>query len=296
MKVAVTGASGLIGSALKPALVSAGHDVVTFVRRPAAEPGEVAWDPSAGILEPRGLDGVDAVVHLAGATIGRRWSAQRRRAILDSRVEGTRLVATTLASLDVKPRVLVCASAIGYYGDRGDEELTDMSSQGMGYLAEVVAAWEAAAQPAVAGGIRVVQLRTGLVLAKQGGALERLLLPTRLGLGGPVGNGRQWWSWVTLDDIVSAYLHAIENNVVGPLNVAAPNPVTNKLFMKALGRALHRPTVLPLPGLAVRLVFGEMGQELLLSGQRVRSDRLQAAGFTFAHDDIDEALAHVLSS
>ncbi len=296
MKVAVTGASGLIGSALKPALASTGHDVVVLVRRAAHAPAELEWDPAAGSLDPSGLNDVDAIIHLAGATIGKRWSATRRRAILDSRVAGTRLLAETLASLDKRPRILVAASAIGYYGDRGDEELTDSSSQGSGYLAELVAAWEAAARPALDAGVRVVQLRTGLVLSKDGGALQRLLLPTRLCLGGPVAGGRQWWSWVTLDDLVSAYVYAIEHELSGQLNVAAPTPVTNKAFMKALGHALHRPAIVPFPRFAVGLAFGEMGRELLLSGQRVRCDRLRAAGFEFAHEEIDGALQHVLTA
>jgi uncharacterized protein (TIGR01777 family) len=296
MKVAITGSSGLIGSALVPALAAAGHEVVRLVRRPASGADEISWDPAAGELDARALEGCEAVVHLAGATIGSRWSKTRRRAILDSRVEGTRLVAETIASLTARPRVLVTASAIGVYGDRGDEELSEASPQGEGYLAEVVAAWEAAAAPALDAGIRVAQLRTGIVLSKHGGALQRLLLPTRLGLGGPVGNGRQWWSWVTLDDAVAAYLFALEHELAGPINVTAPSPVTNREFMKALGRALRRPAVVPLPAFAVRLAFGEMGEEVLLAGQRVRPDALEAAGFRFAQPELDGAFAHVLAS
>jgi uncharacterized protein (TIGR01777 family) len=296
MKVAITGSSGLIGSALVPALSAAGHEVVKLVRRPAAGAAEISWDPAAGELDARALEGCEAVVHLAGATIGSRWSKTRRRAILDSRVDGTRLLSETVASLTAKPRVLVTASAIGAYGDRSDEELSEASPPGEGYLAEVVAAWEAAAAPARDAGIRVAQLRTGIVLSKHGGALQRLLLPTRLCLGGPVGSGRQWWSWVTLDDAVAAYLFALEHELAGPVNVTAPSPVTNREFMKALGRALHRPAVLPLPAFAVRLAFGEMGEEVLLAGQRVRSDALAAAGFRFAQPELDGAFAQVLAS
>jgi uncharacterized protein (TIGR01777 family) len=296
MKVAITGSSGLIGSALVPALSAAGHEVVTLVRRPASGANDISWDPVAGRLDADALEGCEAVVHLAGATIGTRWTKTQRQAILDSRVEGTRLVSETIASLTTKPRVLVAASAIGVYGDRGDEELSEASPPGDGYLAEVVSAWEAAAAPALDAGIRVAQLRTGIVLAKHGGALQRLLLPTRLGLGGPVGSGRQWWSWVTLDDAVAAYRFALEQELAGRFNVTAPTPVTNRDFMKALGRALHRPAVLPLPAFAVRLAFGEMGEEVLLSGQRVRPDALEAAGFRFAQPEIDGALAHVLAA
>ncbi len=294
MKVVVSGASGLVGSALVPALRAAGHDVVTLVRRESAGPDERAWNPAAGELDPAALAGADAIVNLSGATIGRRWNEARKREILESRVATTSLLARTAAGLDPKPVALVNAGPTGIYGDRGDEILTEDSELGSGFLAEVGRAWEEAAQPARDAGLRVVQFRQGIVLSKDGGALERLLLPFKLGLGGRVGSGRQWWSWVGLDDVVAAYRFGLENDVSGAFNLVSPNPATNAQFVKALGRALRRPTVLPLPAFAVRTAFGEMGQEALLDGQRVLPARLLDAGFTFSYPDLDSALARAL--
>lgn len=293
MLVAVTGASGFLGSALVPALRGAGHDVRTLVRRPASGPGETSWDPAAGALDAAALEGVDAIVHLAGESIGQRWTAGVRDRVLRSRVDGTRLLAETIASLDPRP-VLVCASAVGFYGDRGDEELTEASGRGSGFLADVVDAWERAADPAREAGARVVHLRQGMVLARHGGVLERLLLPFRLGLGGRVGSGLQWWSWISLDDTVAGYLHALGNELEGPVNLTAPAPARCRELVKALGDALHRPTVLPLPALAVKLAFGRMGEEMLLGGQRVLPARLERDGLAFAHPTLPGALAAAL--
>lgn len=293
MKLVLSGASGLIGSSLAPALRAAGHEVIALVRRePGA--GEVRWDPEAGSIDATALEGVDAIVHLAGENIGKRWTKETRRKVLESRVRGTRLVAEAAAGLERRPSALVCASAVGYYGDRGDEVLTEASARGEGFLADVVEAWEEAADPARAAGIRTVHLRQGIVLSRRGGALAQLLTPFRLGVGGRVGNGRQWWSWVGLDDVVAAYLFALDHPIEGPVNVTAPGVVTNAEFTKALGRALHRPTVFPLPAFAIKALFGQMGEEMLLGGQRAQPASLDAAGFAFTAPDIDSALERAL--
>ena len=294
MRIALTGSSGLIGTALAEALDDAGHDLVRLVRGDAAGPNEAHWDIERGSIDAAALQGVGAIVHLAGENIGQRWTDETRKAVLDSRVEGTRLVAETAAALPGRP-VLLCASATGFYGDRGDEIVDESSVPGQGFLAEVVEAWEAAAEPARAAGLRTVHLRQGIVLSKHGGALERLLTPFKLGTGGRVGDGRQWWSWVSLADAVSAYLFALEQPLEGPVNVTAPGTVTNRDFTKALGRALHRPTIFPLPAAAVKVAFGQMGEEMLLAGQRVAPTRLEAAGFTFANPDIDSGIAAALA-
>jgi uncharacterized protein (TIGR01777 family) len=293
MRIATTGASGLIGSALVPALESDGHEVVRLVRREAHGPDEASWDPETGSVDTAALAGVDVVVHLAGETIGQRWTSATKQRVLESRVEGTRVIAEAVAALDPAP-VLLCASAIGYYGNRGDEIVTESSPRGSGFLADVVEAWEQAARPARDAGARVAHLRQGIVLSRDGGALQRLLTPFKLGVGGRVGSGRQWWSWVGLDDVVGAYRFALETELEGPVNVTSPNPATNAEFVKAVGRALGRPAVLPLPSFAVSAAFGQMGREMLLEGQRVLPERLTQAGFTFAHPALDEALAAAL--
>lgn len=294
MKIALTGSSGLIGTALAPALTTAGHDVVHLVRRGPAGPGRALWDIDGGAIDEEALQDVEAIVHLAGENIGQRWSDAVKQRVRDSRVNGTRLIAETAVRLPRRP-VLLCASAVGFYGSRGDGVADESSPRGTGFLADVVEAWEAAAEPARAAGLRTVHLRHGIVLSKQGGALQRMLLPFKLGAGGRVGSGRQWWSWVSLDDVVAAYLFALEQPLEGPVNVTAPGAVTNSEFVKALGRALHRPTIFPVPAFAVKAAFGEMGQVMLLEGRPVAPKRLEAAGFTFGEPEIDAGLARALA-
>ncbi len=297
MRVAVTGSSGLIGSALVDSLECDGHDAVRLVRRAPRSAGEVRWDPPAGTIDAAALEGIDAAVHLAGEGIGeKRWSAAQKQRILDSRVLGTDLLARTLADLDAGPAVLVSGSAIGWYGPRGDEVLTEHSPPGTGFLAEVARHWELATAAAEAAGIRVVHLRTGIVLSRRGGSLGRLLPLIRLGVGGPLGTGRQWWSWVSLDDEVGLIRHAIGTPTVrGPMNATAPEPARNADVIRALGRALHRPTVLPAPSFALRLVLGrEMADEVVLAGQRVVPEVATETGYGFRHPDLASAVAAVV--
>ena len=295
MKIVISGTSGLIGRALVPALEAAGHEVLRLVRREPAGADEAFWDPASGSLDPRVLDGVDAIVNLSGATIDRRWTASRKREILDSRVNTTSLLARTAATLDARPAVFVCAGGAGAYGDRGDEILTEESAPGTGFLADVCRAWEAAADPAREAGIRVLTFRHGIVLSREGGALPRLLTPFKLGVGGRVGSGRQWWAWVDMGDLFGAYLFALGGELDGVANLTSPNPVTNRQLTKALGKALGRPTILPLPSFAARLAFGQMGEELLLGGQRALPARLLDAGFDFRYPELDAALASELA-
>ncbi|MEB3327684.1 MAG: TIGR01777 family oxidoreductase [Candidatus Sericytochromatia bacterium] len=294
-RILVSGASGLIGRALVAFLQGGGHEVVRLVRRPAG-PGEVQWDPERGVLDPQALEGFDAVVHLAGEGIAEgRWTAERKARILRSRTEGTRVLSAALAGLARKPEVLISASAIGFYGDRGNEPLDETAEPGRGFLADVTRAWEAAAAPAQDAGIRVVWLRTGIVLSPRGGALAQMLPPFQLGLGGPVGSGRQVMSWIALDDLVGAIHHALFTPALrGPVNGTAPAPVTSTEFGRVLGHVLGRPAVLPLPGLAVRTLFGEMGEALLLGGARVQPGALTASGFTFLCPSLEQALRHEL--
>lgn len=297
MRIVVSGASGLIGSALVPALLEAGHDVVRLVRRAPASSDEIEWNPAAGTIDSAALAGVEAAINLNGADIGRRWTDERRKEILASRVESTRLLSTTLASLEPRPSVLVCAGGVGIYGyDRGDEILTEDASLGTGFLAEVGSAWEAAADPARDADIRVVNFRQGLVLAGDGGVLGRLRPFFKLGLGGRVGSGRQWWPWIAVDDLVSGYRFVLERDVAGPVNLTSPNPVTNTQFTHALGKALRRPTVFPVPAFGAKVVFGEMAQEALLGGQRVLPSRLLEEGFRFRFPELSDALSHVLAN
>lgn len=298
MIVAVTGSTGLIGSALVPLLTSRGHGVVRLVRRTpvAASVERVAhWDPDTGAVEP-GLDGVDAVVHLAGESVaGGRWTEARKRRIRESRVGTTRLLAETLARQPTPPRALACASAIGYYGDRGDEVLREESPPGTGFLPEVCREWEAAAEPAVRRGIRVVHLRIGLVLSPKGGALAAMLPVFKLGLGGPVGSGAQWMSWIGMDDTLGAILHALTNEaLVGPVNLVAPAPVTNRELARTLARVLRRPAIFPFPAFAARLLLGQMADELLLASARVVPARLQATAYAFRDATLEGALRRLL--
>ena len=267
-----------------------------LVRREPRAAHEIPWDPAAGSLDPDTLTDTEAVVNLNGATLDRRWTQARKREIRDSRVDPTSLLARTIAGLDRGPSVFVCAGGVGIYGDRGDEILTEDSELGTGFLAEVGRAWEAAAEPAREAGIRVVNFRHGIVLSADGGALRRMLTPFKLGLGGRVGGGQQWWSWVSMDDVVSAYRFVLEGDIAGPLDLTSPNPATNAQFAKALGRALGRPTIFPLPAIAVKAIFGEMGEAALLEGQRALPARLLAAGFTFTQPDLEPALRHALET
>jgi uncharacterized protein (TIGR01777 family) len=296
-RIAITGSTGLIGSALVNELTAAGHAVRRVVRSEGQRrPGDVLWDPAAGRLDRHALDGVDAVVHLAGEPIAQRWTGPAKRRIRESRVRSTELLATTIASLAEPPRVLVSGSAMGIYGDRGDEELDETSAPGRDFLAEVATAWEAAANPAEGAGVRVVKLRTALVLSRRGGALAKLLLPFRMGVGGRIGSGRQWVSWIALDDAVGAIRHAIATeSLAGPVNVSSPAPVTNSEFTDTLAKVLRRPAIVPVPAFAMRLAFGEMGEATLLAGQRLRPRRLLESGYRFRFPTLDAALRHELA-
>jgi uncharacterized protein len=298
MRVVLSGSSGLIGAALSARLGDEGHELLRLVRRPPLA-GEVWWDPATGTIDADALQGCDAVVNLAGVGIGdRRWSSARKQEILDSRVTSTKVLCEALAGLARRPRTLVSASAVGIYGDRGDEVLTEESSTGSGFLSEVCGAWEAATTPAEEAGIRVVHLRTAVVLAPRGGALARQLPLFRLGLGGRLGRGDQWLSWISLRDEVGAIVHALgRESLAGPVNASAPGPVTNEHFTRALGRALHRPAVLAVPRSALRIALGrELAHELTLASQRVLPRCLQANGFTFEDSSLDETLCALFAS
>jgi uncharacterized protein (TIGR01777 family) len=295
VQIAITGSTGLIGKALVRALRDEGLTVIRLVRRPATAEDEVRWDPF-GEVDSAALEGVDAVVHLAGAGIGdHRWTESYKRQVRDSRVEGTRTLARALAGLDRRPAVFVSGSAVGYYGDTGDAAVDESGPSGEGFLAALCRDWEAAAQPAVDAGIRVVHPRTGLVLSREGGLLGKMLPLFRLGLGGRLGSGRQWMSWITVADQVAALRFLIHDGLSGPVNLTAPEPVTNSAFTSAVGRAVHRPTPFIVPAPALRLALGEFADEGALVSQRVLPDRLAKAGFVFRHPDIDTALASVLA-
>jgi hypothetical protein len=294
-RVAITGASGFLGSSLAARLQAEGATVLRLTRGRSSAPNSIAWDPSAGQLDAAKLQGVDAIINLAGERIDQRWTATRKREIRDSRVDGTRLIANAISKLRPRPMVLANGSAMGYYGDRGDEQLDETSWQGSGFLAEVVSEWERATDPARDAGIRVVNLRTGLVLDKSGGALARMLLPFRLGAGGRLGSGAQWMSWIALDDWVGAVIHLLQSDTaVGPTNLVAPNPVRNATFTRTLARLLHRPSFLPVPTLALALIFGEMARETLLGSQRVKPKRLVEGGYGFAYPELEGALKRAL--
>ncbi|MFM7618037.1 MAG: TIGR01777 family oxidoreductase [Actinomycetes bacterium] len=302
MDIAVTGSNGLIGSALIRSLEADGHSVRRLVRGGSTGAGRVAWDPAAGTIDAVGLEGVDAVVHLAGEGIGeRRWTPEQKQRILESRTLGTDLIARTIAGLPTPPRVLVSASAVGWYGgQRGDEVLTEASAAPAtpDFLARVCVDWEAATAPAEAAGIRTVHLRTGIVLTPSGGALGRMVTPFKLGLGGRIGSGKQWMSWISIDDEVGAIRHALTTEgLAGAVNATAPEPVTNAGFTKALGAAVHRPTILPTPLTPLRAVYGrELVDALLVGGQRVFPAALEASGYTFAHRDLASGLRAVLDA
>ncbi|GII98067.1 hypothetical protein CLV28_1507 [Sediminihabitans luteus] len=295
MDIVVAGSHGLIGSALVERLHEDGHTVRRLVRGTPRAADERAWDPAAGQLDPAHLEGADAVVNVGGAGVGdHRWSAAYKRTILDSRVAPTRLLATTITALEDPPRVMLQGSAVGFYGDRGDDVLTEDDGPGQGFLAGVVQRWEAATAPAQAAGVRVVHARSGIVLSPAGGALGRLLPLIRLGVAGPLGSGRQWWPWITLPDEVSALVHLLTSDLAGPVNLAAPTPATNKDLTRALAAALHRPAVVPVPGVALRVALGEFATTLQDS-QRMVPAALEADGFRFEHADVDAAARWVAS-
>jgi len=286
----------MIGSALSQELRGAGHRVTSLTRSPASG-GDVGWDPSAGEIDASRLEGIDAVVHLAGESIAEgRWTAERKRRILESRRRGTGLLAKTLANLSDPPRVMVGASAVGYYGDRGNELLREDSGSGDNFLAQVCRVWEGAADPAREAGIRVVHTRFGIVLSPRGGALGTTLPIFKLGGGGRIGSGRQYWSWVALDDVVGTIIHALQNDAVdGPVNVGSPNPLTNAEYTKVLGKMLNRPTVFPLPAAAARLMLGEIADELLLPSARMEPAKLKETGYEFRYPELEGTLRHLLS-
>jgi uncharacterized protein (TIGR01777 family) len=297
MDVAITGASGFIGGALARNLEADGHQVVRVSRRSGGEGRTVTWDPERGTIDAKGLEGVDAVVHLAGEGVASGpWTAEQRRRIKESRTKGTTLLADTLAALDDKPSVLISGSAIGYYGDRGDEELTERSTPGDDFLAQVCVSWEASVQPARAAGIRVANIRTGIVLSTDGGAFPKLLLPFKLGVGGRDGDGRGWWSWITLDDEVRAIRFLIDHDISGPVNLVAPGPVRSAELAKTLGRVLHRPAVLPVPRLVTKVPFGvgDLVGSLLFTSANVRPTVLEGAGFEFGQTEFEPAVRSVL--
>lgn len=298
MRILVTGSTGLVGSALVASLEAKRHQVVRLSRGSAKPAGNsVSWNPETGAMDRSALEGIDAVVHLAGENIAaRRWSQAQKARIRDSRVAGTRHLCENLAALARPPKVLACASAIGYYGDRGSQVLREDSTPGSGFLPEVCRAWEAAASPAADKGIRTVHLRFSILLSAAGGALAKMLPPFRMGIGGRMGDGRQYMSWITLDDTVRTIEWVLDNNTVrGPINVATHEAATNEEFTKTLGHVLRRPTLVSAPAFAVRLVFGEMGDALLLASTRVEPARLEAGGFRFQHPELEMALRSVLA-
>jgi uncharacterized protein len=289
VKIAVTGASGLIGSSLVPHLRRQGHQVVSLVRREPRSPSEARWDPTTGEVDLGRLEGTDGVVHLAGANVGeRRFTEAYKQQILSSRVDGTRTIARAVARLDPRPQVLVSASGIGWYGDRGEELLDERSARGSSFMSDVTAAWESAADPARDAGVRVAHARTGLVLSRRGGAYGRMRPLLLLGLGGPLGSGHQWWPWITLRDEVRALTWLLQQPVSGPVNLDAPAPARQRDVVRALARALHRPALVPAPAFALRLVLGEFASEVLAS-QRVLPVALEGSGFRFDHPDLESA-------
>ena len=295
--LAISGSRGLIGQRLTAFLTTGGHAVRRLVRPPvSAGPNDIQWNPDAGQLDRAALEGVDAIIHLSGADLAEhRWTELRKSQIRDSRINSTRLIAEAVAGMQRRPKVLICASAVGIYGDQGDTLVDERSGPGKGFLAELCQAWEAAAEPARKAGIRVVNLRFGFVLAREGGALAKLITPFSLGLGGRIGKGNQAISWIGAEDVIGTIYRALfDPRVSGPVNVVAPQPVTNREFTRVLSRLMARPALLPLPGFAVKLALGEMGEELLLKGARVHPGRLNAIGFQYVHDNLQSALSQEL--
>ena len=296
MKILITGASGLIGRALSSTLKAQGHTIVSAVRREPRRNDEVQWDPKSGTMAASAFDGIDAVVHLAGAGIGdKRWTNDYKMEILESRTNGTALLANTMAALATKPQVFISGSAIGIYGARADEELSETATIGNGFLADVCRDWEAAAEPATAAGIRTVFIRTGIVLSPEGGALKKQLPLFKLGLGGKFGSGKQWQSWISITDEVNAIVHLLTSSLSGPVNLTAPTPVTNSEFTQVLSKVVSRPAILPIPSFGPKLLLGsELADALLFTGQRVTPNALLADGFVFSHPTLDAALRALL--
>jgi hypothetical protein len=293
-RILVSGVSGPIGAALVPSLEASGYQVVRLVRGTAGGENQIPWDPAREI-DPAAVSGFDAVIHLAGESIAGRWTAEKKAKIRDSRTLGTRYLAEALAKADLKPKVFLCSSAIGFYGDRGNRILTETRAPGAGFLPDVCREWEAATRAAADAGIRTVQLRTGIVLSPRGGALGQMLTPFRLGLGGRIGNGGQWMSWIDVQDMVGGIHHILNNDQIeGPVNMVAPKPVRNLEFTKTLAGVLSRPAILPMPAFAVKLAFGEMGVTLLLDSQRVQPDRLLKSGYKFRFSELGASLENNL--
>ena len=294
MKILVSGMSGPIGGELLPALVVSGNKVTRLVRRAPQSSDEIRWDPMRSIV-PETVSGFDAVIHLAGESIVGRWTSEKKARMVDSRVQGTSHLAEALARASRKPQVLITASAIGYYGDRGEETLTEESGPGTNFLAGLCRQWEAATGAAAQAGIRTVQVRIGVMLSTKGGALPKMLTPFKLGLGGRIGSGRQYLSWISIDDVVGAILYALNaGQVRGPVNATAPNPATNSEFTRSLAEVLHRPAIFPMPTFAVRALFGQMGDELLLASARVLPSKLQVSGYQFRRPELKTALMSLL--
>jgi uncharacterized protein (TIGR01777 family) len=293
--ILLSGSSGLIGTALAPALETMGHRVIRLVRHDTRRTSDIRWSPSAHLLDERALADVDVIVNLSGETIGRRWTATRRRRIRSSRIDATDAIVTAMSKAEPRPRTLICASAVGYYGDRGNDVLDEQQPNGRGFLADICRQWETSASFARRTSARVVMMRSGVVLSKKGGALKQMLPPFRMGVGGRLGSGRQWMSWITLGDMVRAIAWLIDHEEIsGPVNMCAPNPVQNSEFTHALGTELHRPTIFPVPSFALWLLFGEMAGETLLASQRAVPSVLTSSGFQFESPAIDQALAQVL--
>ncbi len=302
MDIVVSGANGLIGSALVKSLIQDGHNVKSLSRDEKADSKyAIYWDPKNGKLKPERLNGVDAVIHLAGESIAGknpiqgRWTKTRKEEILQSRVKGTKLLSDTLAGLSNPPKVFICASAIGYYGDRADEKLDENSTRGKGFLADVCDEWEKATSESVKKGLRVVNTRFGVILSRDGGALKSMLPPFKMGVGGQIGSGKQYMSWIDIDDVVGAIKFAIKNDSLqGIVNVVSPNPLPNIEFTKILGHVIHRPTIFPIPAIGINTLFGEMGNELLLASQRVYPKKLLDAGYQFKYSNLSSSMQHVL--